>query len=288
MMRGRRRDESAGLAAAFLVAAPVLVGVAYAVAAATGVVGPVGTGAASMDRIERVLAERAVWEGVAWSIWVAGAATAISTALAMLLAAVLRTDRRADRAARALALVPLPIPHVVAGLVALLILGQSGLLARAAFAIGVLDTPSGMPALVYDRSGVGLILALVWKETAFLALVAFSVLARKAAPLEEVARTLGARPIQVFRRVTAPVLWRGMLPAAAAVFAFVAGSYEAAALLAPSDPLALPLLTMERYTDASLDRRADAFVLALLAVAIAALAVALHERMRAGWGEFQS
>lgn len=281
------RAGSGGLAAALVVSAPVLVGVAYAVLAATDFVGPGGADAAGAARVERVLTERAVWEGVVWSVWVAGAATAIATVLAMLLAAAFRSNRGVDRAARALALIPLPIPHVVAGLIALLILGQSGLLARLAFAAGLIESPAGMPALVYDRAGFGLIMALVWKETPFLALIAFSVAARKAAPLEEVARTLGAPPAQVFRRVTAPVLWRGMLPASVAVFAFAAGSYEAAALLAPSDPLALPLLTMERYTDASLGRRADAFVLALVAMAIAALAVAVHEWLRGGWREFQ-
>lgn len=279
--------QSAGLIAALLLAAPVLIGVIYAGLAAVDVIGPGARGAASLERIARVLSERPVWEGLVWSVWVAGAATLISTALAMVLAAVFRSNGRLDRAARSITLVPLPIPHVVAALLAVLILGQSGLLARAAYELGLLDRPGAMPALTYDRAGTGLILALVWKETPFLSLIAFSVLAERAATLEETARTLGAAPRQVFRRVTVPVLWRGMMPAAVAVFAFAAGSYEAAALLAPSDPLALPLLTMERYTEGALHRRADAFVLVLLGIAVATIAVALHEWIRRGWREFQ-
>lgn len=284
---GRRGGslQSAGLGAALLVAAPVLVGVGYAALAATGWIG--GEGGGSLERVRRVLAERAVWEGLAWSVWVAGAATLISTVLAMLLASAFRSRSRLDRAARTIALVPLPIPHVVAALLAVLILAQSGLLGRAAFALGLAEAPASVPPLVYDRWGVGLILALVWKETPFLALIAFSVLARRVVALEDAARTLGASPGQVLRRVTAPVLWRGIMPAAVAVFAFAAGSYEAAALLAPSDPLALPLLTMERYTDAALDRRADAFVLVLLGTGVAVAAVAVHEWLRRGWREFQ-
>jgi putative spermidine/putrescine transport system permease protein len=280
-----------GLLAALALAAPVLVGLGYSALAAVGAVGPTAEAAltgASLERVGRVLTERAVWSGVLWSIWIAGAATGISTVLAMLLAVVFRTDRRLDRVARALALLPLPIPHIVAAVLAVLILGQSGLLARSAHALGWLEAPADMPALIYDPAGIGLILALVWKETPFLALVAFSVLARPAvASLEETARTLGGTSVDVFRRVAVPVLWRGMLPAAVAVFAFAVGSYEAAALLAPSDPLALPLLMMERHADASLGRRADAFVLVLLAMAIAFAAVALHERVRRAWSEFQ-
>ncbi len=54
-----------------------------------------------------------------------------------------------------------------------------------------------------------------------------------------------------------------------------------AALLAPSDPLALPLLIEERYTDPALGRRADAYVLVLVAIALSALLVTLHEWLRA-------
>jgi ABC-type spermidine/putrescine transport system permease subunit I len=62
-----------------------------------------------------------------------------------------------------------------------------------------------------------------------------------------------------------------------AVFAFVAGSYEAAALLGPSDPLPLQSLVRERYADLDLARRGDAYVLTLVALALAAAAVAVHE-----------
>jgi molybdate transport system permease protein len=105
--------------------------------------------------------------------------------------------------------------------------------------------------------------------------------------LEEAARTLGANPAAVFRRVTLPLLWRGLLPATVAVFVFVAGAYEAAAVLAPSDPLALPLLTLERYTDANLSRRSDAFVLVLVGMAVSLLAVVAHEWARNRWERYE-
>lgn len=259
----------------------MLVGLGYSVLGALGRVGPGAGSEPASERLARVLGSPAVWEGVGWSLWVAGASTLLAAAVAVLLAVAFRSSRPLDRLARRLTVVPLPIPHVVAALVALLVLGQSGLLARAAFALGWIDAPAGMPALVYDRAGVGLILALAWKEVPFLALVAFSVLATRGEALEETARTLGAGPWSTFRRVTWPVLWRGLMPAAVAVFAFAFGSYETALLLAPSDPLALPLQTMERYADASLARRGDAYVLALLALALSLVAVALHERLRA-------
>lgn len=184
---------------------------------------------------------------------------------------------------RTLMVLPLPVPHLVAALLGALILSQSGLLARVAYALGLIDAPAQMPALVNDHYGVGLILSLTWKEVPFLALAAASVLATRGADLEDTARTLGAGGWAIFRRVTWPLVWRGMLPSIVAVFAFAAGSYETAAVLAPSDPLPLPLLTYERYTDAQLARRGDAFVLTLLMLGVALLAVLLHELAVARW-----
>ncbi|MFO8172665.1 MAG: ABC transporter permease subunit [Gemmatimonadota bacterium] len=272
-----RKSLPGFLAVAFL-AAPVLVGLVYSLLAGLGMAGPGavagGTGTA---RLLRFLEDPAVWEGTLWTLWVASASTALALLGAALVAVAFRGTGWSARLGRGLAFLPLPVPHLAAGVGALLVLGQSGLLARIAFHAGWIGGPAEMPALVMDPLGIGLILALTWKEVPFLALVAVSVMETRGRALEETARSLGAGAGATLFRVTWPLLWRGMLPAAVAVFTFVAGSYEAAVLLAPSHPLPLPLLTWERYTDAALSRRGDAYLLSLLGLVVALAAVALHE-----------
>jgi putative spermidine/putrescine transport system permease protein len=270
-----------GILAAFILASPVLVGVTYSVLGALGVVGP-GSGqiAVSLSRFAQVLGDSAVWEGTLWTLWVSIASTILATLGAAGLAMLFRGSGWANRLGRALAFLPLPVPHLAAGVGVLLVLGQSGLLSRLAYHLNWIAGPADMPALVSDPFGIGLIVALTWKELPFLSLVAVSVLETRGIALEDTARGLGAGAWKTARLVTWPLLWRGMLPAALAVFTFVAGSYEAAVLLAPSDPLALPLLTWERYLDASLAMRGDAYVLALLGMLLALVAVAGHEWFR--------
>jgi putative spermidine/putrescine transport system permease protein len=232
-----------------------------------------------------VLASGAVWRGVWWTTLAALLATGLAAAAAVAVAVAFRGVRPTDRLARAHAVVPLPVPHLVAASCGVLLLGQSGLLARLAFAAGWIAAPQEMPALVNDRAGVGFVLTLAWKEFPFLALSAGALLRTRGAGYEEVARTLGAGGWSTFRRVTWPLLWRGLLPAVVSVFIFVAGSYEAALLLAPSDPLPLPSLTYERATDLDLARRGEGYVLALVGLAMGALAVGGHEWARARAGE---
>lgn len=274
-MRGSR-----GLGGALLLAAPVLVGVGYALAGALGLAGP-GARGFTTARLAAVLASGDVWRGVWWSTRSALLSTLLAAAGAVAVAVLFRGRGPAARLGRALAVLPLPVPYLVAASCGVLVLGQSGLLARLAFALGIVAAPAEMPALVSDRAGVGFVLTLAWKELPFLALVAVSLLETRGAELEEVARTLGGRGWSTFRRVTWPTLWRGLLPAMVSAFIFVAGSYEAAFVLAPSDPLPLPVLTYERYLDLDLARRADAYVLTLVGLAMGAVAVAAHEWARA-------
>ncbi len=264
------------IVAGIVLASPVVVGAAYSVLAAAGLAGA-GASGFTLHAVSRVLGASETWRGLAWTLATAGVATGLATAAACYVAMHVRTSR----VGQTIAVLPMAVPHVAAALAALLLLGQSGLLSRLAHALGVTTAPAEFPALVYDPAGVSLVVAFAWKEFPYLTLTALAVLLTKSTDLEEVARTLGASPRQAFWRVTWPQLWRGVSPAVLAAFAFLIGQYEMPALLAPSDPAALPLLTYERSTDPSLLRRGEAHVLGLLALLVSAAVVLVHVRVRA-------
>lgn len=267
--------DVAGSAAVILVATPAILGGLYSLAAAIGLV---GTGATGFDsgRLVSVFASTETWQSVGWTIATAAVATTLATAAAAIVALRLRTSR----VGRWLAVFPLAVPHVAAALAVLLLLGQSGLLSRVAYAAGLVSGPAAFPALVYDRTGVALTLSFAWKEFPFLALTALAVLDTRTDGFVDAARTLGANGAQVFRRVTWPLLWRGLSPAVIAAFAFLIGQYEMAVLLAPSDPLPLSVLTYERAFDPVLAHRGDAHALGLFALLFAAILVVVHGRLR--------
>lgn len=270
-----RRDVPA-LLAGVLVASPVAVGATYSALAAVGLAGT-GADGFTWAPVARVLADAQTWRGLGWTLATAGTATLLASAAACALAVRLQDSRPGQQ----LALLPMAVPHVAAALAALFMLGQSGLLSRVARALGLASQPGDFPALVYDPAGVSLVLAFAWKELPYLTLTALAVLLTRSEALEEVARTLGATGRQAFWRVTWPVLWRGTSPAVIAAFAFLVGQYEMPALLAPSDPTALPLLTYERSVDPDLGRRGEAHVLGLLALGLSAGLVLLQVRWRA-------
>ncbi|MGE3957375.1 MAG: ABC transporter permease subunit [Vicinamibacterales bacterium] len=269
------RRDAAPLAAALLVSSPVIVGTAYAVLAAVGWVG-VGASGLTARHVASALGSWETWRGVTWTVATAGVSTVVASAAAFFVAVRVRHSA----AGRMLAVLPMAVPHVAAALAALLLLAQSGWVSRLTHAAGLTPAPADFPALVYDAAGVSLMIAFAWKEFPYLALTAMAVLQVRSGELEEVARTLGATERQAFWRVTWPQLWRGTSPAVIAAFAFLIGQYEMPALLAPSSPTALPILLYERSVDPDLARRGEAYVMALIALALCALLVGAHGAWR--------
>lgn len=256
-----------------LTVAPIFLGLLYAAGAMVGLLGP-GANGMTVEHIARVLQSRETWMSMGWTVMIAGVAT-----LAAFWAAVSTTEFLWRSAlGRRLSLLPFAVPHVAGALAMLLLLGQSGLLSRLLFALGVIQQPSDFPALVYDVYGIGLTLSFFWKEFPFLALMAFAVRSQIPLPYMETVRSLGGSAQQVDRLLIRPLVARGVMPAAISVFAFLIGQYEMASILGPSAPSALSVLTYERSTDPDLSRRGDAYVLAVLALAAATLLAKWYAR----------
>lgn len=75
-----------------------------------------------------------------------------------------------------------------------------------------------------------------------------STVAQVPASLEETARTLGARPITVFFRVTLPLMWPGLCAAAALVFLSVVTELTATLLLSPIGTQTLAMRVWQNTT----------------------------------------
>lgn len=261
---------------ALLLAAPILIGVGYGVAAAGGTF----DGGFAPALLFTRLTASTVWRNLAWTLAAAAAATTLATAAALLVALAFRATGPADRVARLLASLPLPVPPVVVATVGVLLLGQSGVLARFAAALGLIAAPSDMPALLYAPHGIGLVLMLAWKELGFLSMLACTMVSQLDPELEAAARSLGADDRAIRRRVVLPQLWRSLQPGIIAAFVFVVGSYELPRLLGPTRPQALGMMILERSRDADPLAFGDAHAAALVSFAAAAIAVLIHQRRR--------
>ncbi|MCC6317031.1 MAG: ABC transporter permease [Gemmatimonadaceae bacterium] len=202
----------------------------------------------------------------------ATAATLIGVVLGTPVAWLLARTPFRGRALVAAALdLPLVIPHPVAGIALLLVLGRESVLGQGLGALGIRIVSSPL----------GIVLAMLFVSATLYVSAAREAFARVDRRFESVALTLGDTPLRAFRRVTLPLAGRGLLAAAVVMWARAVSEFGAIVVIAHS-PRTIAVLSYDRFTTYGLG---DALPVAAVLVLLALIPLAALRALRADRGE---
>ena len=163
---------------------------------------------------------------------------------------------RGRAAVAALLDLPLLIPHPVAGIALLLVLGRDSVVGGAALDVGlrIVGTPAGI------------VCAMLFVSAPLYISGAREAFARVDRRYEAVARTLGDSRWRVFRRITLPLSVRGLVAAAVVMWARAVSEFGAIVILT-YNPKTVSVLSYDRFTSFGLNEALPvAAILALLAL----------------------
>jgi molybdate/tungstate transport system permease protein len=161
---------------------------------------------------------------------------------------------------------PLLIPHPVAGIALLLVLGRDS-------ALG-----SRLSALGFQLVGsvTGIVCAMLFVSAPLYVSAAREAFDRVDPRFEGVARTLGDSRLRALRRVTLPLAWRGLLAAAIVMWARAVSEFGAIVILV-YHPRVASVLSYERFTGFGLR---EALPVAAVLVLLALIPLALLRALR--------
>ena len=222
-------------------------------------------------RLPELLGQPAVRQTLLLSLRCSLAAVLLSLLLGVPLAWLLaRASLPARRLVRAVVTVPLVLPPVVGGIALLLAFGRHGLLGRVLVAAGA--TPA--------FTSYGVVLAEAFVALPFLVLTVESGIAGLDQRHEQIAATLGARPLRVFLTVTLPLVLPSVAAGAALAWARALGEFGATITFAGSLPGSTQTVPLAAYALLQNDPPA-AYALSLLLLAVSVLlVVAVQPRRR--------
>ncbi len=166
---------------------------------------------------------------------------------------------------------PLVIPHPVAGIALLLVLGRGSPLGSALYAAGV--RVAGSPT--------GIICAMLFVSAPLYVSAARESFARVDARFEAVARTLGDDAWRAFRRVTLPLAARGITAAAIVMWARAVSEFGAIVILT-YNPKVASVLSYDRFTAFGLR---EALPVAAVLVLLALIPLAALRALRGSRGD---
>lgn len=212
---------------------------------------------------QEALAERAFQDSLFVTLRVALLSTLFSSILGSILALVLYAFQLRSKRPWFLRLLQLPltIPHLAAGYFMVLVLSQSGLMARLAYAAGWIDSPAEFPVVVNDAFGFGMVVTYAWKEAPFVALLLYPVLARIGSGWYDTARIYGARPWSYIFTVLLPAIRPALVTASLIVFVYTLTAFEVPYLLGVTYPATLPVYAYQLYTSGNFEDRSQALAI---------------------------
>jgi molybdate/tungstate transport system permease protein len=199
---------------------------------------------------------------IALSLQDAAITAVIATVFGVPLGLVLARERFPGRAlVQAIVDLPLAVPHTVAGIGLLFLLGRTGWI----------GAPAGRLGISFYGAQPGIVAAMLFVSAPF-AVTSARVAFEAVDPRQlQVARSLGASPWHAFRRVTLPLALGGVLTGAALVFARSIAEFGAVVIIAYY-PATAPVEIYRLFLQSGLTESAAAAVL-LLAVALASFVV---------------
>lgn len=190
------------------------------------------------------------WVSLGITLYYSFVSTVIALVLAILLALALIKVFPGKGLYKYIYKLPLMIPYTVGIALAVIMLGNGGMMSRLAASTGLIADPSLFPRLLNTHAGWGIIAVYVWKQTPFITLAVYAVLLGIGRETEEAAAILGANNRQIFFEVTLPQILPGIVSSTLICFSFNLGAFEAPFILGGGFPDTLPVVAWRFFNDA--------------------------------------
>lgn len=257
----------------FILGAFFLGGILLAIIQSFGYFPVIGLSSFTTDFYLEILISPAFLESLGHTFYISLISTLLSTIIGVYLANYIVGLTKKNKYIDFFYKLPVAVPHIVAALMLVFMVGQGGFLARILLKLNIITDPSQFPALFYTKNAIGIILIYLWKEIPFITFMVYTVMANIQRKLGEAAQTLGASERQVFYHITLPLAMPSIISASIIVFAYSFGAFEIPFLLGSTYPRTLSVWAYQHYISPQLIDRPKAMVISLLITIFAVLLV---------------
>jgi putative spermidine/putrescine transport system permease protein len=259
-----------------LLAVIFLIGLAGGMLQSFGIISGLGLTKPTLMYYKEILINPKTVESIVYSLRIALVSSVSATVAGVIICAVMVMNRRTKGSYMRIVQLPIVVPHVVTALCVINILSQNGIVSRLFYMLGFIDEQQKFPMFIYDTSGIGIILAYLWKEIPFIIYFIIAIMANINDKLGEAAINLGAGKWASFYKVTLPLCKKAILSGFLIIFVFSLGAYELPAILGATKPRALPVQAYLEYIHPDLHNRPYAMALNGVIIIISSISAGIY------------
>ena len=253
-----------------------VVGLINGITQSLGVIPTFGLREPTFKYYEEVLSSPQMKTSILFSLYIAFTSSLFSVIVGTLICMIIVINKKTKWMYEKLIQIPIVVPHIVVAIFILNIFSKSGLIARILASLGLISGQEEFFNLIYDKYGIGIMLAYLWKEIPFIIYFVLSIMSNINDSLGEAAINLGASRWKTFKMVTLPLCRNTILSGFLIIFVFSLGAYEIPQLLGPTLPKALPVLSYIQYIHPNLQNRPYAMALNGITIVISLIAAVIY------------
>ncbi|QND44959.1 ABC transporter permease (plasmid) [Rhizobium lusitanum] len=221
-------------------------------------------GSFTLQWYTRIFTRPSMLRGLSVSIYYGVAPVVVSLLASIPLALLLRRSFLGRKLFNGLYKLPMAVPSIIVALMVIIVAERGGFLDRLLAPLGL-----GLPKLVRDDWGVGVILSTVWKQIPFMTLIITSAFAAVPEDIRLAARSLGASRLNTFLFVEVPLAMPGITAAILLTFIGSMGSYAIPDIVGPPVARPLSVLMVAEFSQGRFPQvYAMGMVLSLFAIAV--------------------
>ena len=198
-----------------------MIGLINGITQSFGVIPTFGLREPTLKYYQEVLSSSQMKSSILFSLYISFTSSIFAVIIGTLICAVIVMNKKTKWFYEKLIEIPVVVPHIVVAIFILNIFSKSGLLARILYYLGIISSQDQFINLVYDKYGIGIILAYLWKEVPFIIYFVLSIMSNINDSLGEAAINLGASKYETFKRVTLPLCKNTILSGFLIIFVFI-------------------------------------------------------------------
>ena len=232
-----------------------LLGIVIGVTWSFGVIPIFGMYVPTFKYYKEIFARADTISSILYSIKISGISSILAIIIGVFLCYIMLRTGKNKGFTLLITKLPILVPHIIVALVLVNIISANGLLARLCYQIGLIKEQTDFPLLVYDKYGIGVVFAYLWKEVPFVIYFTIALMSGISESLGEAAINLGARSFESFFKVTLPLCYNTIMSAFLIIFTYSLGAYELPLLMGATIPKALPIMTYIEFQKPDLRMR---------------------------------
>lgn len=181
--------------------------------------------------------------------------------------------------------IPITIPHIVVAMFTILLFAQNGFMPHIGHNLGIINNSYDFISIINDQYGIGIIIAYIWKSTAYVISIVYVILRNYNNDYYEVSYSLNSSYKNYVFDVILPLTKNTLIFCFMVIFSYSFGAYELPYLLGSTSNRTLPVLSYLEYISPELSGRVTSQCYNLVMISIGFIFIIIYSKVITSYNE---